>query len=233
MANCSLKQRLLATGYLPPIEIRPIIQADPSAWTAQGYSMRKFLTTVMAPVIEAPSGSQVSPAGVVIRWSDPGAGLCNAATRFTVSLNPDQGQTLAPVVPPNDSTTVGYALYYQRQYTVVVESYNAAGGMSAQGSFSTASQPAPTQLSPSGGGVSLNPTLTWVDPGVVPAAEFEVTIFDLTHKLGPVHGTVTTTSWAVPYQLVTGTEYQWSVRAKYPGNTAFGNVSTATFGTFG
>jgi hypothetical protein len=97
-----------------------------------------------------------------------------------------------------------------------------------------ARRPRPIDLSPTGPGVSPgSPTLTWVDPGLVPATEFYLTIRDVTHGLGPESATVTTPSFQVPYQLETNTEYEWNVQAKYPGNQTFAPVARATFGTAG
>jgi hypothetical protein len=236
--NCSLKEHVQAAKGSFPANVRNLLQAGaPDDMVAGGgYSVRKYLTRPAPPTIEGPNGNNVSIQDVAIGWQDPAANLCNAATRFAVSLSPGQSETIPGVAAPSKGTTVGYDLYYQTHYTVTVVSSNASGTATSQSTFRTATQPTPIDLAPNGeGGISTgNPTLSWIDPGIVPATKFRVTVSDRTHQ--PVQtfsATIAGTAYQPPAMLETDTEYSWSVEAMYPGNTSFGPVASARFTTVG
>lgn len=236
--NCSLKQHIQAEGVHFPAALRQILRnaAPGDILQGQGYSVRKFLSHPTASVIDGPNGNDVPLQGVVIQWHDPSAELCNAAREFSITLHPNQKEGIPNVVPPQHSVLVNYDLYYQTEYTVTVESSNADGSQSSQNTFRTSTQPTPTNLAPNGVGgiVTSSPTLSWIDPGVVPAKKYQVTVRDLVHTyIKPISVVVSQTSYQVPFQLETDTKYSWSVQGMYPGNTSFGPTAAATFTTVG
>jgi hypothetical protein len=236
--TCSLKQHIQAVKGSFPVDLRRVLREGAPGDVEPGprYSLRKYLSYPVAPVIDGPSGNNVPLQGVVIQWHDPVAALCNAAARFTVTLAPNQNESIPGVAAPVHTAPVGYDLYYETRYTVSVVGSNAAGSESSQSTFRTATQPAPIDLSPDGiGGVNtMGANLTWIDPGVVPATRYQITIRDMTHSyIKPISVTISQTAYQVTFQMETDTEYSWSVQSMYPGNTSFGPTAGATFTTVG
>ena len=236
MATLSVRVFAHQTGQTgtagAPLSVRRIAKAllEPGP-----VSLRHMMQFPSAPRQLLPTGQPATLLNVTLSWQDAAAGTYRAATAFIVSSSDLEIDTPVTIPAPANLYQVPGVLDYSREYIWAVSAMNEAGESGSASASFAALAPTPEHLVPATGtvDVQVNPTLSWIDPGVAlgsPATSFQVTITSL-YDIRKQTYVVGTTSIAIPETLLFASVYEWSVAGAYGKSPFYGLLSSATFTT--
>jgi hypothetical protein len=188
-------------------------------------SLRTVMTRPRLPTSLSPvgtgAGSGISITSVGLAWQDTGVPGYNQATRFILSLSPNNGSTIPEILSPQTTYTIPYNLRFGQDYQWSVQSVNDHGSSAiSNAAFRTISPPRPTNLAPNNVDTVLVPVvLSWVDPGAAmgsAAIRFEIKMYGLFDSPGVLGSKIfdcQQPNFTVPINLFGYEHYTWSVKS--------------------